>query len=215
LAGRLKESMHRPVAVFTSDDHSGEKADSDARIKGSIRSIPGLHIRDVLQSIAESRPKLISAFGGHAMAAGLSMPRTSLDEFSECFDEQIKNALQGQQPVREWLTDGSLSLAERTLENAQLLRWLMPWGQGFEAPTFDDVFEVEMSKVVGSGHLKMRLCPSEEAGLGSAVDAIAFGKSMPLQAGDRIHCVYALDINTWRGVSSLQLLVQHLELAGT
>lgn len=205
LAGRLKESLHRPVAVFTSDDDGG--------VKGSVRSIPGVHVRDVLQSIAESQPGLISAFGGHAMAAGLSMPEASLEAFSDGFDAEIRKALSGKPPVREWLTDGSLAVDDRTLDNAQMLRWLMPWGQGFEAPSFDDVFEVVSSRIVGSGHLKMSLCAPNSDKRGSTVDAIAFGQTQVLGAGDRIHCVYALDVNTWRDVTSLQLMIHHLELA--
>ncbi|MEE9322593.1 MAG: single-stranded-DNA-specific exonuclease RecJ [Granulosicoccus sp.] len=202
LAGRLKEQLHRPAVVFT--------ADGDTGIKGSARSIPGVHIRDVLQAIVAHRPGLLEKFGGHAMAAGMSLPRARLAEFSEAFETEVSRVLQGKLPAREWCTDGALDAAERTLDNALMLQWLMPWGQGLPIPMFDDVFDVHDSRIVGSGHLKLRV--QDAAAGGAVVDAIAFNCQDALQAGDRVRLVYSLSVNTWRERQSLQLLVNYLEL---
>jgi len=202
LAGRLKEQLHRPVVVFA--------ADGDTGMKGSARSIPGVHIRDVLQAIVAHRPGLLEKFGGHAMAAGMSLPCSRLAEFSDAFEAEVSRVLQGKLPARQWLTDGALDTAERTLDNALMLQWLMPWGQGLTAPLFDDVFEVHDSRIVGSRHLKLRV--QDAAAGGTVIDAIAFNCHEAVQAGDRIRLVYSLSVNVWRERQSLQLLVSHIEL---
>ncbi len=200
LAGRIKESTYKPVVVFTEDD--------DAHLKGSARSIPGVHIRDVLQNIATLHPGMIVKFGGHAMAAGLTLPKTSFDAFQVAFNAAVKQVLDGTHSAREYLTDGPLSSPELTLENAELLESIMPWGQGFEAPLFCDTFRVISQKVVGTGHLKMVLEPADSA---QRLDAIAFNQ--PPVPGDDVmlQAVYALDANRFRDRCSLQLRVQHLE----
>ena len=205
LAGRLKERLHRPVVVFTTD---GER-----RVKGSARSIPGVHVRDVLQAIATRSPEMLEAFGGHAMAAGMTLSRERLGAFADAFDAEVRRTLDGRLPAREWLSDGPLGASLRTLESARLLGRLMPWGQGFEAPQFDGEFEVLESRTVGAGHLKMTLAGIDERGERepAPVDAIAFGEERVFAAGTRLALVYALDVNRWRDAESLQLMVRHVE----
>jgi single-stranded-DNA-specific exonuclease len=212
LAGRIKEQLHRPVVVFTGDD-------DEANLKGSARSIQGVHIRDVLQEIVAQKPGMIEKFGGHAMAAGLTLPRRYYAAFNAAFAATIKRMVSNRHAEREFLTDGSLNAAERSLENAQILANLMPWGQAFEAPVFADNFIVKTQRVVGKGHLKLTVLnnKSEVGHTGSgdtAVDAIAFNCSAAIAPGDTIFMVYSLDVNTWRDRQSLQLRVHHLEEAG-
>ena len=201
LAGRLKESLYKPVVVFTADD--------EHNLKGSARSIPGVHIRDVLQNIVARHPGMIAKFGGHAMAAGLTLPRDSLQPFREAFNDAVRIALDGVHSLREFLTDGPLAEAELTLDNAQLLSSLMPWGQGFEAPVFDGTFRIVSQKVVGKGHLKLLL---EAADSNRRIDGIAFNQTPVAAEGELLHVVYALDANWYRDRCSLQLRVQHLEV---
>ena len=205
LAGRLKDRLHRPVVVLTSDGEHG--------VKGSARSIPGVHLRDVLQAIATSEPTLLAKFGGHAMAAGVTLARDRLDDFARAFDAEVRRVLGERLPAREWLSDGALHASQRTIGTARLLGDLMPWGQGFEAPLFDGEFEVLSSRTVGSGHLKMVVAAVDERGRAEAspLDAIAFGDERVFDAGQRLTLVYALDVNRWRDSESLQLMVRHVE----
>lgn len=202
LAGRIKEATYKPVVVFTEDD-----ADN---LKGSARSIPGVHIRDVLQNIVAKHPGMISKFGGHAMAAGLTLPKALFETFKEAFNESVGQQLGGQQSDREYLTDGSLSENERTLDNALLLGRFMPWGQAFEAPMFDDIFRVVTQKAVGAdkSHLKLRL---ESPDTGLQIDAIAFNQSLISAPENPVRAVYSLDANLFRGTYTVQLRVQYLE----
>lgn len=211
LAGRIKEQLNRPVVLFTADD--------ELNLKGSARSIQGVHIRDVLQEIVAHNPGMIEKFGGHAMAAGLTLPRKHYDAFNVAFEATIKRMVGNQHAEREFVTDGSLSAAERCLENAQILTNIMPWGQGFEAPVFANNFVVKTQRMVGNGHLKLTVLSSQtdasRVDSGSeAVDAIAFNCPVSVESGDSIFMVYSLDVNTWRDRQSLQLRVHHLEEAG-
>jgi len=208
LAGRLKDRLHRPVVVLT--------ADGEVSVKGSARSIPDVHVRDVLQAIATREPTLLERFGGHAMAAGMTLARDRLGEFAEAFDREVRRVLGGRLPAREWLSDGALPAAERTLESARLLRHLMPWGQGFEAPLFDGRFEVLASRTVGTGHLKLTVAAIDADGRveTTPLQAIAFGEQRVFDAGARLSLVYSLDVNRWRDVESLQLMVRHIEPMG-
>lgn len=199
LAGRIKESAYKPVVVFTEDD--------EEYLKGSARSIPGVHIRDVLQNIVTVNPGMISKFGGHAMAAGLTLRKVAFEDFQVAFNDAVKQVLGGTHSVREYVTDGPLASSELTLENAELLARVMPWGQGFEAPLFSDRFRVVSQKVVGTGHLKLVLEPAES---GQRLDAIAFNQE-PVDDGAVLQVVYALDANRFRDRCTLQLRVQHLE----
>lgn len=200
LAGRIKESLYKPVVVFTADD--------EHNLKGSARSIPGVHIRDVLQNIVARHPGMIAKFGGHAMAAGLTLPRELLQPFRDAFNEAVRITLNGSHSIRQYLTDGPLAVSEFTMENAQLLSNIMPWGQGFEAPMFDGTFRIVSQKEVGTGHLKLLL---EVADSTQRIDGIAFNQSPVADVGELLHAVYSLDVNCYRNRYSLQLRVQHLE----
>ncbi len=207
VAGRLKEQFNKPVVVFA--------ADGDDLAKGSARSIPGVHIRDVLDTIATQNPDLIDKFGGHAMAAGLTLARTGINRFTEAFNAEVKRVLGDALPNREWHSDGSLGDAQRTLSNAQLINTICPWGQGFPAPQFDDLFIVESAREVGTGHLKARLRSSpdaQSADYGTIYDAIAFNQPNSFSPGDIVHVVYAILVNHFRGEQSLQLQVAHMQL---
>ncbi len=210
LAGRLKEQLHKPVVIFAADGEHG--------IKGSARSIAGVHIRDVLDTVATNNPELIDKFGGHAMAAGLSLSRDNFTQFCVAFENTVSEVLGGQLPARQWLSDGSLSDTERCLDNATLLDAVSPWGQGFEAPVFDDVFLVESSRVVGTNHLKLRLrsVPSDDnkSDYGERFDAIAFNQAGLVSVGAEVQVVYALAVNHYRGERSLQLMVHHMHSTG-
>jgi len=211
VAGRLKDQLNRPVAVFAADD--------EKLLKGSCRSIPGVHIRDVLDAVATQNPGLIDKFGGHAMAAGLTLKRARFGEFAEAFNKEIKRVLNSELPKLDFLSDGSLGDSERTLASAQLIDNVCPWGQEFSAPVFDDFFIVEDTRVVGVGHLKLRLrsvgdgdASDYASDYGTVFDAIAFNQPDTVPTGDTVHVVYALSVNHYRGSQSLQLMVRHIQL---
>lgn len=200
LAGRMKERYHRPVIAFA--------AVGDHELKGSARSVPGLNIRDVLAAIDKDHPGLITKFGGHAMAAGLSMLPQGLDKFREALVAEVSKHLDLSQCEGELLSDGPLQPQEFNLETAQLIQQAGPWGQQFAEPVFDNVFEILEQRLVGQNHLKMTLVSIKG---GEQVDAIAFNvdlKSWPNHRVKHIHAAYKLDINVFQGRTRLQLLVQ-------
>lgn len=202
LAGRIREATHRPAAAFAaSDEHN---------LKGSLRSIPGLHIRDVLAAIDARHPRLVTRFGGHAMAAGLTLPKEHLERFREAFVAEVERALDGAVPGREILTDGPLAPPELGLATAELLRAAGPWGAGFPEPLFDGEFDVRGHRLVGECHLKLSLVPT---GSDRPIDAILFFADEALRAGPgpRVRLVYRLDVNEFRGRRSAQLVVEHLQ----
>ena len=201
VAGRLKEKFHRPTIVFAQGD--------DGEIKGSARSIKGLHIRDLLENIDSQYPGLILKFGGHAMAAGLSIKEQDFDKFQQLFSQYANKWLTAEMLENVVLSDGELGKQEFTLDFARLLRESGPWGQNFPEPIFDNQFRLIQQRIVGDKHLKMVV---EVDGL--AVDAIAFNidvKQWPNQQCQWIHLAYKLDINEFRGKQTLQLLVDHLQ----
>ncbi len=202
LASRIKEKYHRPVFAFA-DAGNGE-------IKGSGRSIPGLHMRDVLDLISKRHKNLIDKFGGHAMAAGLTMKQDKFTLFQQAFDEQVSAILRPQDLENISETDGLIDAKYMTIETSELLKYSSPWGQLFPEPVFDDVFKVINWRIVGEKHLKLDLVKKES---GECFAAIAFNKTdADLPAGDNsIRCVYRLDVNEFRGKRSLQLIVQHIE----
>ncbi len=202
LAGRIKETVHRPVVVFTHDD--------DDHIKGSARSIPGVHIRDVLQAVATKHSGMIEKFGGHAMAAGLTLARSQFQAFKKAFEQEVKTACNHTLKIREYLTDGTLQTSQMTLENAAALAHVMPWGQGFEAPLFAGFFAAADHREVGKGHLKLRMRVWNEPDA-AAIDAIAFNCSIEPLKDQPLFAIYSLEVNTWRDVQSVQLRVHHLE----
>jgi single-stranded-DNA-specific exonuclease len=203
VASRIKDRVRRPVIAFA---RAG-----DGALRGSARSVPGIHIRDVLDGIAARQPDLISRFGGHAMAAGLSLEESKLDAFARAFDAEIARWRDPSIPANRVETDGELASDEIALETAQALRDGGPWGQAFPEPSFDGRFEVRNARVVGEKHLKMWVTSGDGE---RSFDAIAFNykgadENPRLPAGD-VRLVYRLDINEYKGERRLQLLVDHV-----
>lgn len=202
LASRIKDRLHRPVIAFARNDNGD--------LKGSARSIPGLHIRDALDAVASQHPHLLSKFGGHAMAAGMSLDENYFSEFSEAFAAEVDRQLSEEDYLAVIETDGELSPQELTLPMAQMLRDAGPWGQHFPEPQFDGVFVVLEQRIVGQRHLKMLL---KAPGSDEVYDAIAFNVDLdiwPNESG-QARLVYRLDINEFRGRTNLQLMVSYLE----
>lgn len=200
LASRVRERFHRPTIVFA---QSG-----DGELKGSGRSIPGVHLRDALDRVATSTPGLITKFGGHAMAAGLSLSQDDLPRFREAFNRVVAQALKGSLPDQVTVTDGQLPQSDLTLALAEALESGGPWGQAFEAPSFEGVFTISDMRVVGEKHLKFRLIT--EAGL---IDAIAFNAEVETWTRDTpkaLRCVYRPCVNEYRGDRRLQLQIEAL-----
>jgi single-stranded-DNA-specific exonuclease len=204
VASRVKDRAGRPVIAFA-------PAGDDATLRGSARSISGVHIRDVLETVAVRHPGLIHRFGGHAMAAGLSIAAVDLDRFARAFEGVVGESLRDAEPDDAVWTDGALEEAEICLATAEQLRAAGPWGQAFPEPVFDGEFEVESTRVVGEKHVKFWLRP---AGLRSRFDAIAFnlldGERFSVPPQGTLRLAYRLDINQWQGERRLQLLVEHV-----
>jgi single-stranded-DNA-specific exonuclease len=197
LASRIKDRFHRPAIVFADADDGGT-------IKGSARSIPGLHIRDALDMVAAQNPGLLSKFGGHAMAAGLSLRREQFAEFERAFDAVVRAQLDAEQLTAVLWSDGELPPAQMTLSTAGQLREGGPWGE----------FLLLQQRLLGGRHLKMVLAHPEAPE--QVIDAIAFSidpRSWPNQDAQRVRIAYRLDINEWRGNLTMQLLVEYLEPA--
>ncbi len=202
LASRLKERYHRPTIAF---------ADAgDGVLKGSARSVPGFHIRDALDAVAARHPGLISKFGGHAMAAGLSLPQANFGAFAAAFDAEVRRQLCKDDLTGRLLTDGQLSVEEFHLELARALRHAGPWGQHFPEPLFHGVFQLVQQRLVGEKHLKLVL-KSECGSL--SLDGIAFNIDRDIWPNASVRWVelaYKLDVNEYRGRESVQLLVAHI-----
>ncbi|HEY4215406.1 MAG TPA: single-stranded-DNA-specific exonuclease RecJ [Steroidobacteraceae bacterium] len=203
VASRVKDRLRRPVIAFA--------LAADGQLRGSARSVPGVHIRDVLDAIAAGQPELISRFGGHAMAAGLTLERHLLDPFAAAFDAEVTRWMQRTSGSDAVETDGELSIDEIALDTAHALRAGGPWGQAFPEPSFDGVFAIRNSRVVGDRHLKMWV---EVPPTGRSFDAIAFNH---IDAGAKfvapegaVQLVYRLDVNEYQGERRLQLLVDHI-----
>ncbi len=199
LASRVKDRVHRPVIVFTDS--------SDGLVKGSARSIPGLHIRDALDAVAAHHPGLLVKFGGHAMAAGLTIGAENLGTFREAFDAEVRRALNAEDLEGIILSDGRLEPAGVDEELAQTLRFALPWGQGFPEPVFDDVFAVVSRRVVGERHLKLVLRHPDHP---KPFDAIAFNAVDDAPNAGELHVAYRVDLNEFNGRRSVQLIVEHL-----
>lgn len=202
VASRVKDRTRRPAIVFAPE--SG----SDEFLKGSARSVKGLHIRDVLAYMDSHQPGLITAFGGHAMAAGLTLPRERLGQFEDTLGEAVTAVLDGATLVDDLVTDGELSAQDLTLGFASQLEQMGPWGQKFPEPLFDGRFRVISSNVVGGSHLKMVVQSLDGS---EPLDAIAFNR-LPedLPESDSVRLLYRLEINRWRGNESCQLRVEEL-----
>ena len=202
LASRLKERYHRPTIAF---------ADAgDGLLKGSARSVPGFHIRDALDAVAARHPGLISKFGGHAMAAGLSLPVANFGAFAAAFDAEVRRQLSDEDLTGRLLSDGQLGAEEFHLELARALRHAGPWGQHFPEPLFHGMFQLVQQRLVGERHLK--LVVKTECG-SRTLDGIAFNidrEQWPNPTVRWVELAYKLDVNEYRGQESVQLLVSHL-----
>ena len=201
VAGRLRERFHKPAIVFAD---AGDAAPDE--IKGSARSIAGLHIRDVLDRVATWHPGLLIKFGGHAMAAGLSIKRVHFERFGIIFDKAVREMVNDEMLTAQIVTDGELLAEELSLVSANLIAEAGPWGAEFPEPTFDGEFELVSQRVVGDNHLKLVL-KSE----GRVVDGIAFRQApMPAET-KRVIAAYRLDENDYGQQPTLQLMVEYLQ----
>lgn len=203
VAGRIKEKFHRPTVVFASASE-----DNQLELKGSARSIPGLHIRDLLEHLHSQHPGLIIKFGGHAMAAGLSIKSENFAQFQQLFAKYAEQWLDEASLQATIISDGPLESSEYNLPFAQLLRDAGPWGQQFIEPTFDDEFIIIQQRLVGEKHLKLMVEKS-----GQCFDAIAFNVDLtqwPNNQTKKVHLAFRLDINEFRGKQNLQLMVEHI-----
>ncbi|WP_455365769.1 single-stranded-DNA-specific exonuclease RecJ [Kaarinaea lacus] len=207
LASRIKEKYHRPVIAFAD---AGEDATSEAIIKGSARSIPGVHIRDVLDAVATRHPQLLSKFGGHAMAAGLTLQKKYFAKFAEAFNDEVCRQVDSDALHHIIHSDGELSTDDLDLPLAQLLESAGPWGQHFPEPQFDGCFEVVQRRVVGERHLKLLL---KIPGSTRVIDGIAFNTVDDVWPEDTtsVQIAYKLATNEFRGVLSAQLIIDHIE----
>lgn len=204
VASKLKERLHRPVVACAS-------AEADAgELRASARSIPGFHLRDALAEVDARCPDLIARFGGHAMAAGLTLPAENLARFAAEFDAVARRHIDAQALERFLWSDGELAADEFTPQAAQALRYAGPWGQGFAEPLFDNVFAVESWRAVGERHLKLKLRLEQYAGV---FDAILFDALDCMPPPARLRAVFQLDLNEWNGRETLQLLLKQIEPA--
>jgi len=201
LASRIKDRYHRPVIAFAPG--------GEGILKGSARSVPGLHIRDALDAVATRHPGLLKKFGGHAMAAGLSLAVSRYDEFRHAFDEEVRRHLAADDLCGIHHSDGPLAAADFSLELAELLRKGGPWGQGFPEPTFDGRFRVVQRRVLKERHLRLLLSPLDG---GQPLGAIAFAQAEGCAAaeGDLVESAYRLEVNEYNGRRDLQLNIQFI-----
>jgi single-stranded-DNA-specific exonuclease len=204
VAARMKDRLHRPVVAFAPA--------SESELRGSVRSVEGVHVRDALEAIATRHPELIERFGGHAMAAGLTLRRDRLSRFADAFAEEIGRQLTREQMQGVLVTDGELASAEITLETARALESGGPWGQGFPEPVFDGEFDVVDSRAVGDRHLKLWV-RTETAS--RPVEAIAFGyfddsgATRPVN-GRRVQLAYRLQSTAFGGVARPEMLAEYV-----
>ncbi|AVF64648.1 single-stranded-DNA-specific exonuclease RecJ [Vibrio sp. B513a] len=207
LASRIKEKFHRPVIAFADG--------GEGTIKGSCRSIPGLHMRDALDFIDTQNPGLIIKFGGHAMAAGLTIKEQDFERFSRLFDEVVKKELDEAALKGVIMSDGELKPEEFSMHVAEQLRSGGPFGQAFPEPIFDGEFKVLHQKLVGEKHLKLMLEPLYKGHPTNVmIDGIAFNVDLrrwPDASVKTVRLAYKLDVNEFRGNQSLQLMIDHIE----
>jgi single-stranded-DNA-specific exonuclease len=209
VAGRIKDRLHRPVIAFARAE--------DGTLRGSARSVAGINIRDVLDGIATRHPGLIDKFGGHAMAAGMTLQESSFESFRSAFAAEI--AARGDLDSLAGVihSDGELLAPELTVETARMLRGAGPWGQGFPEPLFDGAFKITDARIVGDRHLKLQLRAGSAAN-SALLDAIAFGyiggadEDPALRPGAEVRLAYRLEVNEYNGTERVQLNCQHLKL---
>ena len=197
IASRIKDRVHRPTIAFAKV--------SDTEIKGSARSIHGLHIRDALDAIATANPGLIDKFGGHAMAAGLSLPLARFAEFAALFDAEARKGLSKGDLEQQVVSDGELE-GKFNLATARKIAEAAPWGQGFPEPVFDGEFEIIDQRILGGRHLKLRLLKDDEL-----IDAIAFNHNRLIEERTK-RMAYRIDINEYRGLEKVQLIIEAVDL---
>lgn len=205
LAARVKEHFHRPVIVFAPGNSSQE-------LKGSARSVTGLHIRDILDAVAAQHPGLITKFGGHAMAAGLTLERSAYEPFSKAFAAEVAKRVDPASLRGELYSDGELEQHDFCLDLAKKLREAGPWGQAFPEPLFDGHFRILEQRIVGGKHLKLTL---QHKDCSHQLDAIAFNVDVecwPNHRSTQIKAAYRLDINEYLGRSNIQLILEQLEV---
>jgi single-stranded-DNA-specific exonuclease len=208
VAGRIKDRVHRPVIAFARAE--------DGSLRGSARSVASVNIRDALDSIAARNPGLIDKFGGHAMAAGLSLQEKQLPAFERAFAAEIAARVDASALTGVLYSDGALSAQEFNIDTARALRSAGPWGQGFPEPVFDGEFKVFEARIVGGKHLKLQLQAAQPGA--APLDAIAFGHvggvsdDARLRGGASIRLAFRLEVNEYRGNERVQLNCQHLEL---
>jgi single-stranded-DNA-specific exonuclease len=214
VAGRIKDRLHRPVIAFARSE--------DGSLRGSARSVSGVNIRDALDSIATRHPGLIGKFGGHAMAAGMTLLESDLERFRAAFAAEIAARADPDTLTGIVHSDGELQGIELSVDTARTLRGGGPWGQGFPEPVFDGEFKIIDVRIVGSKHLKLQLEPIPGSPSGTAlrgIDAIAFGyiggpgEDASVRPGKQLRIAYRLEVNDYRGVESVQLNCQHLKLS--
>lgn len=200
LAGRIKEMLNRPVIIFAGA--------GDGLIKGSGRSIPGIHLRDALEALATQHPRLLQRYGGHAMAAGLTIREDDYQTFRDLFDAEIMRLMDGRLPGAEVATDGTLAPADFSLELAGEIEQAGPWGQGFPEPLFDGAFSVADARLVANKHLKLALRPQ---GGQRTVNAISFNTDeTAITDTENTTMVYQLGVNRYNGYESPQLIIRHI-----
>jgi single-stranded-DNA-specific exonuclease len=187
-------------------------------LKGSARSVPGVHIRDVLDAVATRNPALIHRFGGHAMAAGLTLAVAHLDAFRIAFDAEVCRWMTADDAHGVIHSDGALASQDFTLETARVVRGAGPWGQAFPEPTFDGRFSVVETRILGDRHLKLKLRPCGESARGGVLcEAIAFryfdhADAVDVSPGQEVEIAFRMDVNEYAGIERLQLLIEHLEI---
>ncbi|MGB3393880.1 MAG: DHHA1 domain-containing protein, partial [Stenotrophomonas sp.] len=202
VASKMKDRLHRPVIAFAPAEPGA------TMLRGSARSIPGFHVRDALAAVAARHPGLIEKFGGHAMAAGMSLPLEQLDAFRSAFEQQVTATLDPALLQQQLLSDGELSAAELDFQHAEALRLAGPWGQGFPEPLFDGHFEVLKWRVLKERHLKLEL---RLPGMAVPLNAIHFGGWSGDEPGRQVHLAYRLVSDDYRGGGAIQLIVEHCE----
>jgi len=226
VASKIKERLHRPVVAFApaGDDDASmplrasctQQSTSDGSsphfpmLRGSARSIPGFHIRDALAELDAREPGLIRRFGGHAMAAGLSLPANDFARFAECFDAIARERITPEALQAQLHSDGELAPADLDPELARQLRAAGPWGQGFPPPLFDNVFECVGWRRIGAGqrHLRASLRDPRD---GRVHAAVHFNAESDWPAAPGVRIVYELTVDDWQGVESLRLIIRHVE----
>ena len=202
VASKIKDKLQRPVIAFARDD--------EGVLKGSARSVKGIHIRDIIDRVATQDPGIVITFGGHAMAAGMSLHEDNYQKFSELFNLEIKQHIELFGIDSDIYSDGELNAEHINMELAELIRSGGPWGQGFPEPAFEGIFEIVDKKIVGENHLKLKIRPSDH---NKMIDAIAFNTTHRGWPKDTtgINVIYRLDINEYMGRRSPQLIVDYLE----